>query len=86
MANPTLTNPVHSPKNNGTTETTKGTENHLTAANHLENAAKHHKEAAKHHENGDHEKAALSTIKAHGHVAVATDAQRKDAKEHAENN
>ena len=79
MANPTLTNPVHSPKNNGTTETTKGTENHVTAANHLENAAKHH-------ENGDHEKAALSTIKAHGHVAVATDAQRKDAKEHAENN
>jgi len=46
-------------------------ENHKKAAHHHEEAAKHHHEAAKHHEAGNHEKATQSTVKAHGHNAIA---------------
>ena len=63
----------------------KGIENHKTAAKHHEQAAKHHQEAAKHHEDGNHEKAAESTIKAQGHNSLAVDAQREDTKQHALN-
>ncbi len=64
----------------------KGIENHKLAASHLESAAKHHLDAAKHHEAGNHEKAAESTIAAHGHQSLANDAQKEDVKNHALNN
>lgn len=70
---------VVQPKN----EIQKGVENHKLAASHFEAAAKHHHEAAKHHENGHHEKAAESTVKAHGHSSLANDAQKEDVKHHA---
>lgn len=56
---------------------------HKKAAEHLTNASKSHLEAAKHHENGDHEKAAHSTIQAHGHHIMAREVQKEDAKHHA---
>lgn len=65
------------------TNNQKGIDNHLKAAEHLDNASKHHIEAAKHHEAGNHEKAAQSTITAHGFVNLASKAQKKDAKLHA---
>ncbi len=65
------------------TENKKGIENHKKAASHFEAAAKSHLDAAKHHENGEHEKAAQSTIVAHGHVTLANKAQKKDVKQHA---
>ena len=46
-------------------------------------AAKHSEEAAKHHEAGEHEKAAQSTVKAHGHHALAAESQKEDVKNHA---
>jgi hypothetical protein len=58
-------------------------QHHKTAAKHHEEAAKHHLEAAKHHEAGNHEKAAVSTVKAHGHCASACEAQKADSKHHA---
>ena len=61
----------------------KGIENHKNAAKHLEEAAKHHHEAAKHHEDGNHDKAAESTVKAQGHTSMANDAQKEDAKHHS---
>lgn len=74
----------------GTQETTsqveqhkKGVQNHKKAAAHLEEAAKYHLEAAKHHQNGDEEKAAQSTLKAHGHHSLARKAEQKDVRFHA---
>ena len=61
----------------------KGIENHKKAAENLTEAAKHQLEAAKHHENGNHEKAAESTVKAHGYTSLANDAQRENVKNHA---
>jgi len=61
----------------------KTAENHKTAAKHHGEAAKHHLEAAKHHEDGNHEKAAHSTVIAHGHSSLANEAQHNDAKSHA---
>ena len=61
----------------------KGIENHKKVAKHLEEAAKHHLDAAKHHENGNHEKAALSSVKAHGEQCLANDAHKEDLKHHA---
>lgn len=58
-------------------------ENHKKIATHLETAAKHHLDAAKHHEADNHEKAALSTVKAQGHLALAKEAQKEDVKNHA---
>jgi hypothetical protein len=63
----------------------KGIENHKKIASHLEAAAKHHLDAAQHHESGLHEKAADSTIKAHGHISLANEAQKEDVKYHALN-
>lgn len=57
-------------------------ENHKTAAKHHEEASKHHIEAAKHHENGHTEKAAQSTIVAHGHSNMAEKAQKDILKNH----
>ena len=57
--------------------------NHKKAAAHLEEAAKNHLEAAKHHEAGSHEKAHLSTIKAHGHTTHACETQKEILKQHA---
>ena len=65
------------------TEIQKGIENHKKSASHFEAAAKHHLEAAKHHEGGNHEKAALSTIVAHGHQSIACETQKEDAKRYA---
>lgn len=58
-------------------------ENHKKIAKHLETAAKHHEDAAKHHEADNHEKAALSTVKAQGHLLLANQAQKEDVKNHA---
>ncbi|HWY35626.1 MAG TPA: hypothetical protein VNX68_13345 [Nitrosopumilaceae archaeon] len=66
-------------------ENAKGIENHKKAAKHFQDAAKFHLEAAKYHEEGNHEKASHSTIKAHGHVILASEAQREDLKHHAIN-
>jgi hypothetical protein len=65
-----------------TTENQKGIDNHKKAATHFEAAAKNHLEAAKHHESGNHEKAAKSTVEAHGHSCVANEAQKEDVKHH----
>ncbi|TAE90248.1 MAG: hypothetical protein EAY81_01035 [Bacteroidetes bacterium] len=57
-------------------------DNHKKAATHFDAAAKSHLDAAKHHENGNHEKAAKSTVEAHGHACVANEAQKEDVKHH----
>ena len=59
------------------------TGNQNTYATHLEYALKHHREAAKHHEEGNHDKAAQSTLIAQGHHVLAGEHQREDAKHHA---
>jgi hypothetical protein len=64
-------------------ENKKGIENHKKIATHLEAAAKEHLEAAKNHESGNHDKAAQSTIAAHGHFNLAKEAQIEDVKHHA---
>jgi len=64
-------------------ENQKNIEAHKKAATHLEAAAKHQTEAAEHHEQGNHENAAQSTIKANGHLSLAKEALREDAKQHA---
>lgn len=61
----------------------KRVDSHKKTAEHLSNASKSHIEAANHHENGEHEKAAHSTIKAHGHHTMARDLQKEDARLHA---
>ncbi|MDZ4757941.1 MAG: hypothetical protein SGJ10_07370 [Bacteroidota bacterium] len=66
-------------------ENQKGIENHKKIASHLEAAAQHHLAAAKHHEDGEHDKAAQSTIKAQGHFTLARDAQKEDVRHHALN-
>ena len=58
-------------------------ENHKQAATHHQEAAKHHNEAVKQHEAGNPEKAALSTLKANGHHALAEENQSEIAKHHA---
>jgi hypothetical protein len=58
-------------------------ENHKKAATHLEDAAKLHRESAKHHEEGSHDKAYHSTIKAHGNTAHAVETQKEIIKQHA---
>ncbi|GAA3560716.1 hypothetical protein [Snuella lapsa] len=63
----------------------KGIKNHKEAAKHLQAAAKSHLDAATHHEEGNHQKAAQSTITAHGHVNLAKKAQKADVKQHAFN-
>jgi len=62
---------------------TERASNHKKIASHLQEASKNHTEAAKHHEDGNAEKAALSTITAHGHVAHAVSASKQDVKDHA---
>jgi hypothetical protein len=64
-------------------ENKKNIENHKKIATHLESAAKHHIEAANHHENENHDKAATSILAAHGHTAIAHEAQKEGIKKHA---
>ena len=61
-------------------EKQKAIDGHKKAANHFESAAKHHIEAAKHHEADNHEKAAISSIAAHGHQILGKEAQRENIK------
>jgi len=61
----------------------KNVDNHKKIATHLETAAKHHEDAAKHHETDSHEKAALSTVKAQGHLLLANEAHKEVVKNHA---
>ena len=61
----------------------KGIKNHRKAAGYLQLAAKSHLEAAMHHQEGNHEKAAQSTIVAHANFNLADKAQRKDMNQHA---
>lgn len=68
---------------NQTTEAGKIVANHKKAADHFTAAAKGHSDAAKHQEDGHHEKAAKSTVEAHGHAAIAHEAQKENAKHHA---
>lgn len=72
------------------TKTDKATvtpvQNHKTAAAHFTEAAKHHTDAAKHTEAGHDEKAAHSTLKAHGHQSIAREAQKDVSKQHAMKN
>lgn len=63
-------------------ENKKGIDNHKKAATHFEAAAKSHLDAAKHHKNKNHEKAAKSTVEAHGHSSLGNEAQRQDVKHH----
>jgi hypothetical protein len=79
----TKESPVKDEKTNlSPVDSQKAIENHKTAAKHHEEAAKHHHEAAKHHEQGNHEKAAQSAVKAKGHQLLANDAQEESAKHH----
>lgn len=66
-------------------ENKKGIKNHEEAARHLYAAAKFHLDAAKNHLSGAHNKAATNTIRAQGHVRMAHELQREDAKHHAMN-
>tara|TARA_R110002096_G_scaffold6222_13_gene28838 strand:+ start:2002 stop:2259 length:258 start_codon:yes stop_codon:yes gene_type:complete len=61
----------------------KGIKNHRKTAGYLQVAAKSHLEAAMHHQEGNHEKAAQSTIVAHANFNLADKAQRKDMNQHA---
>ncbi|MBY0485784.1 MAG: hypothetical protein K2P85_01115 [Flavobacteriaceae bacterium] len=58
-------------------------DNHKKVAQHLEQAAKYHIEAATHHQNGNHDRAAESTIKAHGNLIIGSELQRDNLKLHA---
>lgn len=49
----------------------RGIAHHKAAASHFEAAAHSHLDAAMHHGVGEHEKAAMSTIEAHGHAVHA---------------
>ena len=60
-------------------------DNHKKTVSHLEAAAKSHTEAIKHHEEEHEEKAAKSTITAHGHLSLANDAHKEISKQHASN-
>jgi hypothetical protein len=62
----------------------KTIENHKHAAAHHMAAAKHHMDAAKYYEAGNKEKAALSTVLAYGHNAIAGEFINDDAKHHAQ--
>jgi hypothetical protein len=84
----------NTPEQNKTTETTPSTtpsaantqkivDTHKAAGMHHEQASKHHFDAAKHMETGNPSKAAESTVKAHGHSALANDHQKDIVKEHA---
>ena len=53
----------------------KASKSHKNIAEQLEKAAKKHYKAAKHHEAGDLDKAHSSTIKAHDHMSLASEAQ-----------
>lgn len=61
----------------------KTIEAHKKTANHLDEASKHHQEAAKHHEADQHDKAAKSTLAAQGHLILANEAQKEEAKKYA---
>ena len=66
------------------TKENKTIENHKHAAAHHMAAAKHHMDAAKYYEAGNKEKAALSTVLAYGHNAIAGEFVNDDAKNHAQ--
>jgi hypothetical protein len=68
---------------NNTADNQKIVANHKKAADHFAAAAKSHSDAVKHQEDGHHEKAAKSTVEAHGHAAIAHEAQKENAKHHA---
>jgi hypothetical protein len=61
-------------------------DNHKKAAKHHEEAAKSHLDAAKNHEEGNHDKALKSTVKAQGHLLLASESQKEVSKNHALNN
>lgn len=58
----------------------KAIENHKKIAEHLQEAARHHMHAARHIETGAYEKAKESTLKAHEHLDLATEAQNENLK------
>lgn len=60
------------------------TESHKKTAAHHSKAAKHHLEAAKNHENMDFQKAAVNTVLAFGHSAIAGEFLSDNAKHHSQ--
>ncbi len=64
----------------------KSAESHKKIAEHLEVAAKHHIEAAEHHGAGNHEKAAQSTVAAHGQLNLAAEVHHENMKRYAQTN
>jgi hypothetical protein len=83
----TSATPVNKEQSNGSSyDNQMGIEIHKKAATHFEAAAKHHRDAAKQHEAGNHERAAQSTVSAHGHAILASEAQREDVTHHATSN
>ena len=60
-------------------------DSHKKTANHLDQASKYHLEAAKHHEADDHDKAAKSALTAQGHLILAHEGQKEEAKKYALN-
>ena len=79
MNNPTTTATAEGKK----MTTAENAANHKKIASHLQEASKSHIEAAKHHEDGNHEKAAFSTMTAQGHIANAKTASKQDVRDHA---
>lgn len=75
-----LVTPIRKEANSSSPENQKGIENHKKVATHFEAAAKSHRDAAKYHEDGNHEKACESSIKAQGHQCLANELQKEDAK------
>jgi hypothetical protein len=77
--------PVKKEQSNGSSssDVQKGIEQHKKAAMHHEEAAKHHSLAVKNHESGKRDAAFESTIKAQGHSALASEAEKEVVKQHA---
>ena len=67
---------THTPSHSAKKRTFSPAESHKITASHLQEAAKHHNDAAQHFENGNHEKAAHSTLKAKGYTKMAKHAQK----------
>jgi len=85
MSNSTAT-PITAEKNNVKGDAKQSViENHKKAALHHEATAKNHNDAAKFRQEGNDEKASESTVKAHGHHALASEHQRQAVKNNSWN-
>ena len=80
-----LVTPVKKEQPNGSSssDVQRGIEQHKKAASHHEEAAKHHSSAVKSYESGKRDSAFESTVKAQGHSALASEAEKEVVKLHA---